>query len=42
MDANFAVFFDEEDKKFYYYVQRLVGVEVEFEQPDKSNENSGQ
>ena len=31
MNANFAVFFDEVDGKFYYYVERLVGVEVEFE-----------
>ena len=30
LDANFISYYDELEKKFHYYVQRLIGVEVEF------------
>ena len=33
MDANFAAYYDEIENKYYYYIQRLVGIEVDFKVP---------
>lgn len=36
LDANFVSFYDELEKKFHYYVQRLIGVEVDFVENESS------
>ena len=31
IDANFVSYYDNIDKKYYYYVEKLIGIKVQFE-----------